>query len=143
MTCRQNINQAGKRQFILRDEQIRQNAARFINELPINDQPFTVTVERYKKRRSVEANNRYWAILTFIAAEAYRLKITDKYYEPEYFHEHFKREFLGKRVVINGDILILPESTANKSTTEFSDFVTQVEAWAAQNGILIPNEEFI
>lgn len=128
-----------ERLYVLRAPEQKENCIRYISTLvPNNDRPLQITIKPYKKRRSVQANARYWSILTTVAQEAFRLGLCESYYSPEHFHEYFKRLFLGKKVVINGDVLLLPESSANKSTMEFQDFVLQVEVWAAENGIVIP-----
>jgi hypothetical protein len=40
--------------------------------------------------------------------------------------------------VIDGDVKLLPESSANKGVKRFSDYCDQVDAWAAEHGIIIP-----
>ena len=131
-----------ERLYILRDTERHQNCLHYIGSLvPSMDRPMQVQIKPYKKRRSAQMNSRYWAILSTIAQEAYRLKLCEEYYHPEHWHEYFKRQFLGKKVVINGDVLLLPESSANKSTMEFMDFVQQVEVWAAEHQIVIPDYE--
>ena len=131
-----------ERIYIFRDEDRKANCLQYLNNLaPNKERPFQVKISLYKKKRSVQMNARYWAVLTCIAQEAARLGITDKFYEPEYWHEYYKRKFLGKKVVINGDVLLLPESSANKSTIEFMDYMNEVEADAAGMGIIIPDPD--
>ena len=129
-----------ERVYVLRNDEIKANCLKYVASLPVSEKPLEVKIKPFKRKRRVEANNYLWAMYTQIATEAYRMKITDQYYPPEYFHEYFKKEFLGKKVVIDGDIHLLPESTADKSVVEFMDFCTQVECWAAEHNIIIARQ---
>ena len=136
-----------ERTYILRTPEIMSNCLRYMTALrPDEDRPMQVTVKPYKKRRSVAQNALYWQMLTIIAQEGFRLGITKdpdtdepKYFPPEVIHEYMKRKFLGKRVVVCDDLLLLPESSANKSTVVFSEFIDQIDAWAAEHGIIVPD----
>lgn len=138
-----------ERTYKLIDNERRDNCARYVASLPTGTKPpLEVLIRPYRKRRSSDQNSRYWWMLTLIAQEAHRSGLScdpetgeSVYRDPETFHEYFKRRFLGKRVVIDGDIELLPESSARQTVMEFADYMTQVEAWAAEHGIVIPNED--
>ena len=125
---------------MLRNDEIKANCLKYVASLPVSEKPLEVKIKPFKRKRRVEANAYYWLLLTHIAQEMYRMKLTDQYYTPEMLHEYYKRKFLGKRVVINGDVLLLPESSADKSVLEFLDYVTQVEADASEMGIIVPRQ---
>jgi hypothetical protein len=56
-------------------------------------------------------------------------KVGGQQYSPEAWHELAKRKFLGVTELPDGSIV--GKSSTNLTTTEFSEFCTQVEAWAA------------
>lgn len=129
-----------ERAYILRTPEIQANCLRYVTSLrPDEDHPLQVTVKPYQRRRSTEQNARYWAWLTIIADEAARIGLSDRRYDPESFHEFFKREFLGKKVIVDDTVYLLPESSANKGVKRFAEYCDQVDAWAAEHGIIIPD----
>jgi len=128
-----------ERSYVLRDASIRDNCVRYVSGLPVGDKPLQVIIKPFKRKRRAEANNYYWLLLTHISTEAFRMKVSEEYYTPEIWHEHYKKKFLGKKVVISGDIELLPESSADKSVVEFMDYTAQVEADAADMGIVVPH----
>lgn len=129
-----------ERKYILRDERIKGNCVDFVSRLPLADKPMEVIIRPHKRVRRTEANSYYWSMLTHIATEATRQGIVDEYKAPEVWHEYFKQKFLGMRVVIDGDVSLIPSTTTDKSVMEFMDYTMQVEAWAAEHGIVVPQQ---
>lgn len=88
--------------------------------------PWLLTLTR--RKRTGPQNRRYWGqgVLAQIAMQA---RVGGQQYSAEAWHELAKRRFLG--VVELPDGTIVGKSSANLTTLEFSDFCTQVEAWAA------------
>ena len=82
-----------------------------------------------KEKRSVPQNRRYWGrgVLAQIAEQA---AVNGKLYTSEVWHEQFKRQFIGVEELPNGQVIGKSSTGLNKA--EFSDFCTQVEAFAAQ-----------
>ena len=82
-----------------------------------------------KKKRTKPQNKRYWGkgVLAQIAEQA---APGGKLYGAEVWHEQFKRQFIGFDELPNGEVI--GKSSTKLTTTEFSDFCTQVEAYAAQ-----------
>lgn len=80
------------------------------------------------KKRTSPQNRRYWGrgVLSQIAEQA---RVNGQQYEPEAWHELAKRKFLGVTELPDGTIV--GKSSTNLTTSEFSEFCTQVEAWAA------------
>jgi hypothetical protein len=64
--------------------------------------------------------------LSQIAEQA---KVGGQAYSPEAWHEVAKRKFLG--VIELPDGSIVGKSSTSLTTSEFSEFCTKVEAWAA------------
>lgn len=80
------------------------------------------------KTRTLPQNRRYWGkgVLAQIAAQA---AVNGRLYPAEVWHEQFKRQFIGVIELPNGQVIGM--SSKKLSTTEFSQFCTEVEAYAA------------
>ena len=91
------------------------------------------------QKRSSEANRRYWALLHEIALKP----VQGINYTAETWHLYCKQRFLGMTEIKmpNGKAILVPQSTADLSTSEFNDYMTAVEAWAAEHGIYLPDGE--
>ena len=88
----------------------------------------------YKAKRSHEQNNLLWAVLTDISTQL--PDETGKHYSPEIWHNYFKAIILGKdSIVIDGKPELVQKSTTKLGTKEFSDYVTQIQAWAVDHGV--------
>lgn len=57
-------------------------------------------------------------------------------YSPEQYHLYFKKKFLGATDYRLPDksVITIPNSSADLAVDEFSDFMSQVEAEAADHG---------
>ena len=91
-----------------------------------------VALSPWKKRRSIDQNARYWAILTAVAAQMPPM-MNGVWYAPEVWHEHYKRRFLPMLPGPGGSAY--PQSTTSLSTSEFVDYCDQVEADAIEQGV--------
>jgi len=80
-----------------------------------------------RKRTSLQ-NRRYWGqgALAQIAQQA---TVNGKLFDAEVWHEQFKRQFIGVVELPNGQVV--GKSSTDLTTAEFSDFCTQVEAFAS------------
>jgi hypothetical protein len=87
---------------------------------------------RYK--RSNDQNARYWALLHAISE---RVKVRGDTFSPETWHLYFKSRFLGRQEyrLPNGANMMVPNSTADLEVPEFSDYMTKLEAWAAERDV--------
>ena len=87
---------------------------------------WVLTISR--RKRTQPQNRRYWGkgVLAQVAEQA---AVNGKLYEAETWHELFKRKFIG--VIELPDGSVVGKSSTGLSTTEFSDFCAQVEAYAA------------
>lgn len=81
-----------------------------------------------REKRSVPQNRRYWGkgVLAQIAEQA---APNGRLYPAEVWHEQFKRMFIGVIQLPNGDIIGASSTGLDKA--EFSEFCSQVEAYAA------------
>lgn len=87
---------------------------------------WVLTVARRKRTKA--QNRRYWGngVLSQIAQQAV---VNGKQYDAEVWHELLKRKFIG--VIELPDGSVQGKSSTDLTTTEFSDFCTRVEAYAA------------
>ena len=88
--------------------------------------PLAVDVYEHKDNRSNRANRRYWALLRFIADNAW---IAGKQFSDDCWHEHYKRKLIGILELPNGDTAGM--STAGLDTAEFAEYMRSVETDAA------------
>lgn len=81
-----------------------------------------------RPKRTTKQNRRYWGkgVLSQIATQAV---VGGRQYEPEIWHEYFKRKFIGVQELPNGELI--GETSTTLTTAEFSAFCDQVEAYGA------------
>ncbi len=87
--------------------------------------------------RSTEANRRLWALYNLISEN---IGPEGKRYSPDTWHLYFKGLLLGCTDIElpNGRVRSEPNSTAKLSTSEFNDFMTQIEQWASERKVYLP-----
>lgn len=105
---------------------LRQELAPFLAAAFPCKSPWVLTVKRQK--RTQKQNKRYWGngVLSQIATQAV---INGRQYSTESWHELFKRMFIGVEELPDGSVI--GKSSTALTTVEFSEFCTQVEAYAA------------
>lgn len=88
------------------------------------------------KKRSSEANRRYWLLLHMIAD---KVKPDGQEYSAETWHTWAKMRWLGADDVRlpNGKVVAIPKSSAELDTEAFHDYVYQVEEWALDRGVTL------
>lgn len=93
----------------------------------------TVTLERQRSRRSSEANRRYWAALVPFVQEVLEQR-TGQPFTKDSAHLFLKLAFAGhvEVVMVGGQVVTLPRSTAKMSTPEFQKYCQRIEAWIEQ-----------
>ena len=125
--------------YILRSAAIVERACKAIRALPLS-RLHQVDIMPCKRVRSLEQNRRYWALLKILALEMAR-QMDGEYHAPDVWHEWAKAEFLGKNtLVIDGEPHLVQKSTTKLTVMEFLDFTEQVEAFAAEHGIILGEE---
>jgi hypothetical protein len=103
-----------------------------LNSLPSNV-PHKVTIEPYKRTRTVDQNSRYWAILNDISDQ---VQVEGKNYATEVWHEYFRTKFLGKDTfLVDGSPVLVTKSSRKLNVMEFGDYMTQVEVWAVEHEV--------
>jgi len=106
------------------------------NFLIREEDDYLLTIAPAKQSRSLQQNKRYWSILGEIA----ELEVEGRKYTAEVWHEYFKGKFIGHEEIAlpSGETLVRPVSSTTLDVPAFADYMTQVEAWAAQRGLLVP-----
>ena len=68
---------------------------------------------------------------------AEKMKPNGQTYSPDCWHTYLKGKFLGMQEfeLPSGQTMIRANSSAKLDTSEFGDYMMQVEAWAAENGV--------
>lgn len=92
---------------------------------------FVLTLQREREKRRSAQNRRYWAVLHEIAEQ---LSTADT----EAWHEYFKRRFIGVKEISlpDGEIVAVGKSSTELSVKEFADYMTSIEAWAVDQGVI-------
>lgn len=94
--------------------------------------PIRLIVTQDEKKRTSAMNRRYWGpVLKQIAEQAW---VDGRQHKAEVWHEHFARTFgfLDEVVLPYGEIVTKRKSTTDMTVTEFSEYMANVEAFAAQ-----------
>ena len=93
--------------------------------------PLEVVIRPYKRNRTVEQNDYYWAVLTHISQETG--------YTKDDLHDMMRYKFLGmqKKEVAGVVIEYLPSTTKLK-VGDMADYITQIDQWSAERGIALP-----
>jgi len=106
-----------------------------------------VTVEKWKKQRSLQQNKYYFGSLILQVIDA----LVENGYprselNAEIVHEMLKAKFLKKDLAseITGDVINITGSTATLTTTEFMDYIDDIARWMAEylgSVLILPNEQ--
>lgn len=137
------------RTIILRSDLIREAAMKAVASLPL-DPTFEIEIREHKTRRNNDQNSRMWVRLNEIASQAW---IQGRQYDADTLHEYCKREFLpetcyqgvSKWTVLPNGERALRMSTGHLTVSEFADYLTQIEAFGAELGVLFsanPRESY-
>lgn len=109
--------------YVLRGKHQLESAATFIVGLA-PDRPWRLEVVQHRAKRSPEQNKLLWAIYTRMAEGTG--------HTAEEIHEAMKVKFLPPQFIQIGDESVkVPASSSRLDTKQFSDFVEQVQMFAA------------
>jgi hypothetical protein len=103
---------------------------RFLNYLSsMNGKRVTISVEKEKKKRSLNQNQYYWGVVLKLIADHTGA-------EPEEVHDALKMQFTSKRFVGN---LVAPASTKKLDTIDFEAYLEKVRRWVQEElNVTIP-----
>ena len=120
--------------FILRNEQILNNAVDALYALELDeDKPQEIVIKDHKKKRTEDQNALYWSWLRIIMKETGD--------STKALHAFYGDEFLPKEeVIVFGKKVLEIKSTTELGVKEFTEYLKQVEAHAASFlGINLPH----
>ncbi|MGS1071506.1 recombination protein NinB [Burkholderia glumae] len=122
------------REFIIRPG-VWSNVVAFVkaNAKAFNDrgEPLRVIVTAEEKQRNAAQNRLYWgAILRAIAEQAW---VEGRQFDKDAWHEYFARMFgvSDELTLPDGEIILRRKSTSQMSVGEFSTYLNQIQAYAA------------
>ena len=97
----------------------------------------TVTIEKYKKKRSNEQNAYYWGVVVKLISD-------ETGYTKEEIHDLLASHFIGtKKIRVGGIEKEVYKSSTELTTSDFMGFIAEVQRWAAEKLSLYlpdPNE---
>lgn len=122
------------REFIIRPG-VWSNVVAFVkaNAKAFNDrgEPLRVIVTAEERQRNAAQNRLYWgAILRAIAEQAW---VDGRQFDKDAWHEYFARMFgvSDELTLPDGEIILRRKSTSQMSVGEFSTYLNQIQAYAA------------
>lgn len=123
-----------KQEIIIRDEVLRSRVIDLIRTLNLG-KPWCVTLEPYRKRRSLSQNSLMWAWLNEVADHVSQHTGTDI----DDIHEYFKQQFLPAKIKEVLGETIEVRSTTKLTTLEMASYMEKIYAWVTSElGVLLP-----
>ena len=92
--------------------------------------PWAVTIEPYKKKRTLSQNDLMWVWNTIIAKETGN--------DIDVVHETMKKKFLPPNVVNCFGETVDHRTTTTLNTSEMSEYLDKMRALASEMGIVLP-----
>ncbi len=126
--------------FFLRDQRIKNNCIEFIKELPTDDKnPLVVKIQ--PMTRSLEQNSKLHALLSDISKQC-------EFNGKKRNIDTWKMIFVSAHKIatggqaemvigIEGEVINLRESTAQMSVKRLASLIEYVQAWAAENDVIL------
>lgn len=111
----------------------------YLNEL--QEGRYTVNVEKYKKKRSLPQNSYYYGVIIPSVLDGLVDMGFNKHdLSNEVVHEMLKEKFLKHDLGNeNGEFVTIVRSTKTLSTSEFMDYIAEIQQWSSSFlGIYIP-----
>jgi len=103
----------------------------------LKKEPYVVTIEKKKSKRSLNANAYYWVLITILEKETGQ--------DTDSLHDYFKTKFLPKRKVVfkkTGEENDVQGSTAELDSFNFFEYVDKIRAFAIQElNIYLPTPD--
>lgn len=122
-----------KQTVIIRDEVLRARVIGLIQAINL-DKPWRVTVEPYRKRRSLSQNSLMWLWLNEVADHVSQHTGMDA----DDIHEFFKQKFLSAKIIEVAGETVECRTTTKLTTLEMSDYMNRIYAFVtAELGVLL------
>jgi len=93
---------------------------------------FDVVIQKKRKNRSLEQSKYYWGVVVALIRERFIQLGNDV--SKEETHDYLKQEFNYKEFVNEktSEVIRIPMSTANLTTSEFMDYIARIQKFAAE-----------
>jgi len=90
----------------------------------LEGQEVSVTIEKYRNKRSINQNNYYWGVVVKLISEetGYSLHET---------HDILRGKFLGKTKKIGTETIHYSRSSASLNTKEMEQYLSDIREWAS------------
>lgn len=125
-----------KIKYVLRSDKIAETCVAKILGLGSDEKnPYEVSIQKYRSKRSTEQNNRYWMLLRVFSKETG--------HTVDELHSIMSAEILGLETIdsrISDKSFTSPRSTTGLSVEGFGEYMQQVEQFMAEYGIIVPGE---
>lgn len=125
------------REFLLRDISVWHTLTAFVGSnakaMAEAGTPLRIIVTSAEAKRNSEQNKRYWGlVLKTISANAW---VNGQQFSSDVWHEYFARRFgVCEDVTLpHGEVVTRRRSTTDMSVSEFTTYMGEVEAYAAQD----------
>ncbi|WP_186013792.1 recombination protein NinB [Burkholderia gladioli] len=125
------------REFVIRNGIIWSNVVAFVraNAKVFADrgEPLRVIVTAEERQRNAAQNRFYWgSIIRSIAEQAW---VEGRQFDKDAWHEYFARLYgvSDELTLPDGEIILRRKSTSQMSVGEFSTYLNQIQAYAANN----------
>lgn len=107
----------------------------------LDDGNYSITIEKAKKKRSLNQNRYYFGVVLPILLFNFREIGFNELQNIEQVHDILKVKFLVEKISNdNGEFLERIKSTTELSTVQFMDYIAEVQMWASQEfNIIIPD----
>jgi hypothetical protein len=126
-----------RHQIIIRDEGLRQRVLDVIGKLNL-DKLWQVTIEPYRKKRSLSQNALMWKWIDEVVKHVYETTGQDK----DDIHLIFKQKFANVKCVGLGGDEYLVRSTRKMTTAEMSTYMDAIYAFCTSElGLFLPLPE--
>lgn len=105
------------------------------------DGNYSITIEKAKKKRSLNQNRYYFGVVLPILLFNFREMGFNELQNVEQVHDIVKVKFLTETMANeNGEFLQRIKSTTELSTSQFMDFIAEIQQWASEQfNITIPD----
>lgn len=103
----------------------------------LKKEPYILTIEKKKDKRSLSANAYYWVLISILEGETGQ--------DSDSLHDFFKTKFLPKRTIVfrqTGENAEVQGSTAILDSFNFFEYVEKIRAFAIQElNIYLPTPD--
>lgn len=127
-----------RKEFFLRNEQVKLNALAFVRSLPTDEKkPLAVYVKSLT--RNLEQNAKFHAMCADVAAQCEFMgrELSLEQWKVLFISGHAKATGLDAEIVpgLEGEFVNIRESSAQMSVKRMASLIEYVTAWGAQNGV--------